>query len=251
MIQTNKKAGTIKSYISAIRAILLDVKVELKEDKFLLSSLTKACKLTNDHVRIRLPIKKGLLFIVLKAAVEFFGDQPYLATLYQALIPTAYFRLFRVGELTLSPHVIKARDVQIGKNKNKLLFILRSSKTHCSSNKPQMVKIQSIEQKNPQSCKTKYNCPFTLLKEYLNVRGPAQSKKEQFFVFSDGSPVTPHHMRTNLKALLSRARFQAKYYDTHSLRIGRATDLLNMGISVETIKKLGRWKSNAVFNYLR
>ena len=114
-----------------------------------------------------------------------------------------------------------------------------------------MVKIQSIEQKNPQSCKTKYNCPFTLLKEYLSVRGPAQNKKEQFFVFSDGSPVTPHHMRTNLKALLSRARFQAKYYDMHSLRIGCATDLLNMGISVETIKKLGRWKSNAVFNYLR
>ena len=73
LIQTNKKAGTIKSYISAIRAILLEVKVELKEDKFLLSSLTKACKLTNDHVRIRLPIKKGLLFIVLKAAVDFLG----------------------------------------------------------------------------------------------------------------------------------------------------------------------------------
>ena len=35
----------------------------------------------------------------------------------------------------------------------------------------------------------------------------------------------------------------------HGIRLGHVTDLLNLGVSVETIKKLGRWKSNAVYVY--
>ena len=37
----------------------------------------------------------------------------------------------------------------------------------------------------------------------------------------------------------------------HGLRAGRAVDLLRMGVSFETIKKLGHWKSNIVYEYLR
>ena len=40
-------------------------------------------------------------------------------------------------------------------------------------------------------------------------------------------------------------------YDTHSFRIGRATDLSKGGRSLSKIKRAGRWKSNAVYNYLR
>ena len=50
--------------------------------------------------------------------------------LYMALFSTAYFGLFRVGELTASKHVVKAVNVRIGQNKNKILFILDSSKMH-------------------------------------------------------------------------------------------------------------------------
>ena len=39
-------------------------------------------------------------------------------------------------------------------------------------------------------------------------------------------------------------------YDTHSLRIGCAKDLQKAGLSVESIKDIGRWKSNAVYQYL-
>ena len=47
-----------------------------------------------------------------------------------ALFATAYYGLFRVGEITDSQHAVKACDVHIGVNKRKLLFILRTSKTH-------------------------------------------------------------------------------------------------------------------------
>ena len=58
-------------------------------------------------------------------------------------------------------------------------------------------------------------------------------------------------MHNHLKFMLQKLKLNADLYNVHSLRIGHCGDLLKMGVSVETIKKIGRWKSNAVFNYLR
>ena len=52
--------------------------------------------------------------------------------------------------------------------------------------------------------------------------------------------------------LLNQAGFQADNYGTHSFRIGRCGDLLlRYHLDVEIIKKLGRWKTNVVFDYLK
>ena len=77
---------------------------------FLILSLMKACRITNDRVRTRLPIQKGFLTVILNKASEMFHDQPYLASLYMALMSTAYFGLFRVSELTKGQHPVLAKD---------------------------------------------------------------------------------------------------------------------------------------------
>ena len=56
---------------------------------------------------------------------------------------------------------------------------------------------------------------------------------------------------TTLKLLIKMVELNPENYCFHGFRGGRATSLHQMGISVETIKKLGRWKTNAVFQYLR
>ena len=61
----------------------------------------------------------------------------------------------------------------------------------------------------------------------------------------------PEHMRVILKKSLQRAHFDDSLYQVHSFRIGRSMDLLKAGVSVETIRKLGWWKSNIVYRYLR
>ena len=66
LITQNKKSTTIRSYISAIRSVLRDDDVSLNEDKYLLTSLTKACRLKNDQVRTRLPIQQGVLEVLIK-----------------------------------------------------------------------------------------------------------------------------------------------------------------------------------------
>ena len=58
LISNKRKSSTINSYISAIKAVLMDDGQQLNEDRFLLNALTSACKLKNDKVKTRLPIKR-------------------------------------------------------------------------------------------------------------------------------------------------------------------------------------------------
>ena len=140
LIQNKRKSTTIKCYIAAIRAVLRNGGIKLKEDKVLLASLTQACHLHYDRVRMHLSIRKTLLLVLLKSLDKFFNlPQVYLTGLYKALLCTAYYGLFRIGELTQSLHVVKAADVHVGENKNKLMFILHMSKTHSKGDKLQII----------------------------------------------------------------------------------------------------------------
>ena len=248
LINENKKSSTVRSYISAIKAILADGDIELKEDMYLLSSLIKACRLHNDRVTLRFPIQKLVLELSLKTTREHYMTrrQIYNCHLILALFSTVYYGLFRVGELTNSQHVVKACDVHLGINKCKMLFILRTSKTHSKGSPLQIIKIMSS---GPFT--SSQFCPYKLLNNYLNSRKGFVTEQEQFFVFRDRSCIDPSFFRKTLKHMLNLSGFDNTYYSCHSFRSGRPLDLLQLGLSVETIKKLGRWKSNAVYVYLR
>ena len=133
LIDSKKKAATVKSYISGIKCVLRENGIEINKNRFLLASLTRACIKVNDHIRARFPIKCGFLNMLLRKVRDFYALQPYLEKLFSAIFDAGYFGLLRIGEVTLSPHAILAKDVHIGENKNKILFILRSSKTHCKA----------------------------------------------------------------------------------------------------------------------
>ena len=209
LIEKKWKSSTIRSYISAIKAVLKQDNVTLDENTYLLASLTKACKLKNDVVKIRLPIRWDLLCLMIKTIPILFAeaDQPYLVCLYQALLATTYFGLFRVGEVCASDHVIKVKDVHVGVNKNKMMFVLHTSKTHWNNVKPQVVKINSREFDavgNRMANIAQINkkcCPFRLLNRFLAVRPCRSGDKEQFFIFRDRSAVTPYHLRLLLRKL--------------------------------------------------
>ena len=248
----------VKSYISAIKSVLREDGFKVHEDSFLLSSLTRVCRLNNDQIRTRLPIHKGFLGIILAEVQQIYHklNQPYLSLLYQTLLITAYYGLFRVGELTSSSdgHAVLPKDVQIGFYKKKIMFILRSSKMHMKGSKLQIIKISSTDvagKHKKRKFKLSLPCLYKLLRKYSTTRIPFKQDTDLFFVFSDGTPVRPYHLRNCLKKALKSVGFDHKLYSVHSTRSGRAGDLLKLGVSVETIKKLGRWRSNAVFKYLR
>ena len=176
-------------------------------------------------------------------------NQPYLCLLYQTLFSTAYYGLFRVGELTKGSHPVLARDVHMGKNKNKVLFVLRTSKTHGFDERPQTVKISSTRSVKKE---IKLWCPFDLLRRYIDQRGKFRQVNEPFFVIKGNIPVSPVNARKVLKETIEHARMESKYYDFHGFRAGMASDLyFKHNISVDCLKKLGRWKSNIVYSYLK
>ena len=53
-----------------------------------------------------------------------------------------------------------------------------------------------------------------------------------------------------LPKTLQYAGVNATMYTAHGFHAGRVLEMLELGIPVETIKKLGHWKSNAVYTYL-
>ena len=254
LIDCGRKSSTIHSYVSAIKALLLEDGIELSEEQYKLTSLIKTCKLKNDKVQTRLPIHKSMLNILLLTTARYFDNagQLFLGKLYGALFASAYYGLLRVGELTSGTHPVFATDVLIAENKKKIMFTLHSSKMHGHDSKLQIIKIQSIKKaESLNRVKNPLLCPYQLLRNYAAVRPTCHSIFEPFFIFQDRSVVQPHHIRSTLKLMIKLSKFDDTLYDTHSFRIGAASDLLNKGFSVETIKKLGRWKSNSVYVYLR
>ena len=203
LVDSKLKSSTIHSYISAIRSVLLEDGIKLKENIYVISALTKACKLKNDTILIRLPIHRDLLELILRETAKLFDEQGqlYLKYLYRAVFASACYGLLRIGEVTLSPHALKAKNVHIGTNKKKLLFILKSSKTHCKADKPQSIKLtrQSVKPNHKGRDNT---CPYTLLKQYIKHRPDAIKDDEQFFVFGDRTPIRPEMIRHTLSSIL-------------------------------------------------
>ena len=241
-IDNGMQSSTVKSYFSAIKKMLVEDGYDWDDQKVLLGSLTSACKLINDRVYTRLPIQCSLLEMILFEVKRIYSNQPYLKVMYLALFSLSYYGMMRVGELTLSLHVLKARDIHAAMNKDKLMLMLYTSKTHTTAKRPQKIKITSnLTEKSGFYAKRNF-CPFKLVNNYINWRFTIPTDREQFFIFRDGTPVTPENARTVLETCLTNLGLGATYYGMHSFRIGRTTDLIRSNLySLEEVKHMGRW----------
>ena len=252
LVDGGVQSSTLKSYFSAIKHVLRQDGYEWNDRKVLLSSLVRGCGLENDKVKIRLPIQKGLMELLLFELARIFDSdpQPYLKSLYQTMFCLAYYGMLRVGEITDSPHNIKAADVHVGNNKDKILLALYTSKTHGQESGPQKIKISAVS--NNTNRHTRFFCPFNLVVHYMSLRGSYQQGIEPFFVYSDRTtPVKPEQFRKILRDTLDAVNLDSSLYYVHSFRSGRTSDLAKFGYSIDQIKAMGRWKSNAVYRYLK
>ena len=245
LLEQGCQSATIKTYVSAIKAVLEDDGCELELKDLKISSLTRACRLYNDRVKNRLPIKKPLLELILYQVPRVATDR-YFILLIRTIFILAYYGLLRIGELTAGDHNVKARDIHVAENKNKILIMLFSSKTHGKYSRPQTIKIWSEVDEN----KLAFS-PFRITNQFMKERGGYLTDEEPLLILHDRTPIKAVTVRAILKKIIKRLGLNHKYYNTHSFRIGRATDLMDAGFSIDQIKRLGRWRSNAVFSYIR
>ena len=247
LVDSGTQSSSLKSYISAIKKTLLLVNHNLNFDMVLFNSLSKACKIRNDVVKIRRPIRTGLLDQLLFEMEHHFRHQYYLETLYKSIFILTYYGMLRIGEVTQLKHVLKAKNINNGTNKNKIMLILYSSKIHNVNVLPQKIKVSQTTGKEGKQ----FFCPFLTIRKFLHLRGPYVHDDEQFFIFQDRSPVKPIHVHNLLRILLKKLTLNADLYDCHSVRAGRASQLIKLGYTVDEVKRLGRWKSNAVYKYIK
>ena len=250
LAKQGKKSTTLKSYISAIKCVLTQDGYNWSTNEVLLSTLTKSCRETKDIVTTRLPIREKLLQLIVAQLNDLLNTQHYLLIMYRCFFMLQYYGLMRVGELASGAHPVLAKDIHSADNKDKILLILYSSKTHGKESSPQHIKITANSEADVLKRQTIF-CPFTATRDFLSLRGSYQTDLDPLFIFRDGTPVKPRHVRQILKSVLVLLNLDASLYGTHSFRIGRATDLTKDGFSVEEVKRLGRWKSNAVYKYIK
>ena len=201
LVETGKQSAMVKSYLSAIKSILSDDDYKWCDHNVLLTTLTRACRTVNDRVLIRLPIGKELLEMILFELQCILDGQWYLLIMYHALFTLTYYGLFRVGKLAKGTHPVRAADMHLARNKNKLRLLLWTSKNLVLGHSPQQVKITEEVQNNKTAGKFSHFCPFKLTSEFLRIRGGYKNKFEQFFVLQDSSPVTVTMVRTMLKKI--------------------------------------------------
>ena len=187
------------------------------------NALTRACRIINDRVQTQSPIHCGLLELILFEINRFFDkrNKPYLKCLYKAVFALGYYGLLRVGELSRGIHVIKAKNIHLGINKDQILIVLYSSKTHDEGARPQKIKTVASRDEKSRNCVKRHFCLFPLLNNYFVVRGTEYDEdNKQFFIFRDKSPLTPSHTRKMLKDMIQSLGLDSSLYDIHSLRIG-------------------------------
>ena len=137
-------------------------------------------------------------------------------------------------------------------NKDKIMIVLQSSKTHDEGCRPQIIYIESNRNEKSGAYLHRNFCPFTLINDFVVARHQQlYSMDEPLFIFRDGSPVLPYHARLVLKAMIARLGLNSNLYNIHSMRIGRSSDLFRYRYTIEEIKFKGRWKSNTVYKYIR
>ena len=124
-------------------------------------------------------------------------------------------------------------------NKDKVLVVLYSSKTHSVADRPQKIKIISNKSERSGRYLHRNFCPFRLLSTFLHSRGGYTDDKEPLFVYGDKTAVSPDAARKVLKEIIKNLGLDATVYDMHSFRIGRASDLIKFGYSVEEVKAHG------------
>ncbi|XP_045196975.2 uncharacterized protein LOC128549722 isoform X2 [Mercenaria mercenaria] len=91
-------------------------------------------------------------------------------------------------------------------------------------------------------------CPVAATQLYLSV---AKHVTGPFFQLESGTAITYRFFNDYLKAAIGFIGLETSKYKAHSFRIGAATHCAIQGFHEDAIKRMGRWKSSALQNYVR
>ena len=243
--EAGRKYSTIRSYASAIS---FRHKLLHKPDPCASLPITKLftgilnIEKTQSNTAGLKPITKNILHTLLNT-IPFITLCPYTRAMIRALFLVTYYACLRAGEAVISndvSHTLHLHQVQLVKvgATNSFHIHFRSYK-HSNHATPLIVIPPSGDN---------LTCPVIALSTYLRHRG---SSPGPIFLSLTHAPITRDYFTAILKQAVVLAGYQDKSFNTHSFRIGRATQMAMDNVPDHVIKATGRWKTNAFLKYIR
>ena len=241
LFKAGKKEGALRSILSAIA---FKHKLEGKEDPtkaFIIKRLLTGARKAKGNPPRKLALNINILMKLILILPHVVSNT-YYYKLYKSLFLLMYFACLRVGEVVHSNHGnhclhLDAIFLSSLTPKADMIIVLNSYK---HSKKPAKFLL-------PQGKDTRF-CPKKALLEFLIAR---QSAPGPLFVGQKGEHLSRYLVQKTLKKSLTRIGCDATRFNTHSFRVGRASDLATQGVSEQIIRETGRWNSNAFMKYLR
>ena len=240
LASTGKTYATVKCYLAGIS---FNLNLNNHPDPcqfFIVRKMLQGLRKLKNSKDVRSPITLPLLNKITSALIHICTNS-YEATLFASAFSLAYFGLLRVGELTAANRLNNKPTlafIDVLMSNTSITLIINKSKTDQLGSGTTLEIHRSLETENL----------FHILGSYLRMRpkGPVA-----FMCHMDGSPLTSYQFSKILQKAVAFLGIDTKTFKSHSLRIGHATHLANIGASDSEIMQKGRWKSNAYKSYIR
>ena len=224
--------ATIRLYIAGVSFAtkckgLLDT-----TQSFLVQKIIKGANNLHHQTDISSPITINMLSSM-PLALQHVCASRYEALLFTAAFSLSFFGLLRVGEIAISSikdvnRLIQNTDIDFCHSFDSLFITVRFSKTDQSG---QSCALKLDRDSNP------LICPISTLQSYLIMR-PAFTGP--LFCHYNKKPITRTQFVSVLHKALHFMGYPKNSFNSHSFRIGGATNLFINGTSEELIKQKGR-----------
>ena len=242
---------TVKSYLAAVRNMQISLGLPDPRDqssfpmlKRVQAGIARLRMLHGSTPRVRLPVTPHIMS---KVQVSLsLSTNPDRHVIW-AVISTAFFGFFRLGELL----------PESASGFNAATDLAWGDVAVDNRQAPKMVQIHLKKSKTRQfgpgvdvvvGTTGSPLCPVTAIVAYISERG---SQPGPFFLNPDKSALTKSQFVSRFRSMLQLLGFPQNDYAGHSFRIGAATTASSLGIEDSMIQTLGRWHSAAFLQYIR
>ncbi|XP_071984316.1 uncharacterized protein [Engystomops pustulosus] len=241
LLQIRRQGASFNKAKSSLAGLSFMLKLHNRPDitkDFIFKQILKGWKREKVSHDSRRPVSLPL-FGRLISILDIVCSDAFEASLFKAAFSIAFFGALRIGELVplsaTRPGGLLSRDVIVKQDSVKVC--IRRSKTDFFG-RGTWFSILPLGA-DP--------CPVTMINSYERGR-PAGNN---FLVHISGTPLSRFQFGAVFKKSLLYLGLNPKEFGTHSFRIGAATTAHSCGMSEESIKRLGRWKSDCFKSYIR
>ena len=226
-------AASITSIVSAVSYFHKIRGVPDNSQHFTIRQLLVSLRKKPSKADHRMPITLDMLHKLIDALPNF-TSSTFETTLFSSMFLTAFHFALRVGEITDSPHNLQLQQISTTETSISLSF---QSFKHA----PQHPGTHTLQANSAKYCAVK------ALLRYIQIRG---DKPGPLYCLH-GKPVSRGLFATTLRFLLKHIGLSHSDFNTHSFRIGAATEWHQNNVSDLQIRRMGRWRSDAVLKYIR